>query len=102
MATLELRNLTKVFGGGGRTVVRAVDDVSLTIEEGATFGLLGESGSGKSTLARMIPRLIQPTSGEIIFQGLSLSNLSERAMRGVREQIQMVFQNPFSSLNPRM
>jgi oligopeptide/dipeptide ABC transporter ATP-binding protein len=102
MATLELRNLTKVFGGGGRTVVRAVDDVSFTIEEGATFGLLGESGSGKSTLARMIPRLIEPTSGEIIFQGKSLVGLKERDMRDAREQIQMVFQNPFSSLNPRM
>jgi oligopeptide/dipeptide ABC transporter ATP-binding protein len=99
---LELRNLTKTFGGAGKPIVRAVDDVSLTIEEGATFGLLGESGSGKSTLARMIPRLIEPTSGEILFQGLSLGQLSERAMRGVREQIQMVFQNPFSSLNPRM
>ncbi len=100
--TLELRNLTKVFGGGGKRVVRAVDDVSFTISEGATFGLLGESGSGKSTLARMIPRLIEPTSGEVIFQGRSLTRLGERDMRGVREQIQMVFQNPFSSLNPRM
>lgn len=100
--TLELRNLTKVFGGGGKQVVRAVDDVSFAIEEGATFGLLGESGSGKSTLARMIPRLIEPTSGKIIFQGQSLVGLSDREMRGVREQIQIVFQNPFSSLNPRM
>ncbi len=100
--TLELRNLTKVFGGGGRTIVRAVDDVSFNIAEGETFGLLGESGSGKSTLARMIPRLIEPTSGEIIFQGKPLVSLKDREMRGVREQIQMVFQNPFSSLNPRM
>lgn len=100
--TLELRNLTKVFGGRGKPIVRAVDDVSFTIAEGATFGLLGESGSGKSTLARMIPRLIEPTSGEIFFQERSLVGLSERDMRGVREQIQMVFQNPFSSLNPRM
>jgi oligopeptide/dipeptide ABC transporter ATP-binding protein len=100
--TLELRNLTKVFGGRGKPVVRAVDDVSFKIAEGATFGLLGESGSGKSTLARMIPRLIEPTSGEILFQDRSLVGLSERDMRGVREQIQMVFQNPFSSLNPRM
>lgn len=100
--TLELRNLTKVFGGRGKPIVRAVDDVSFTIAEGATFGLLGESGSGKSTLARMIPRLIEPTSGDIFFQDRSLVGLSERDMRGVREQIQMVFQNPFSSLNPRM
>lgn len=102
MMTLELRNLTKVFGGGGKTVVRAVDNVSFAIAEGETFGLLGESGSGKSTLARMIPRLIEPTSGEIIFQDKSLVRQSDREMRGVREQIQMVFQNPFSSLNPRM
>ncbi len=100
--TLELRNLTKVFGGRGKPLVRAVDDVSFTINEGETFGLLGESGSGKSTLARMIPRLIEPTSGEVIFQGKPLVGLSDREMRRVREQIQMVFQNPFSSLNPRM
>lgn len=102
MATLELHNLAKVFDGGGKHTVRAVDNVSLTIEEGETFGLLGESGSGKSTLARMIPRLIEPTSGEIIFQGQSLVGLKDREMRSIREQIQMVFQNPFSSLNPRM
>ncbi len=100
--TLELRNLTKVFGGRGKPIVRAVDNVSFTIAEGETFGLLGESGSGKSTLARMIPRLIEPTAGEIIFQGNPLTHLNERDMRNVREQIQMVFQNPFSSLNPRM
>ncbi len=99
---LELRNLTKVFGGRGKPIIRAVDNVSFTIAEGETFGLLGESGSGKSTLARMIPRLIEPTAGQIIFQGKPLVNLSDRDMRNVREQIQMVFQNPFSSLNPRM
>jgi oligopeptide/dipeptide ABC transporter ATP-binding protein len=99
---LELRNLTKVFGGNGKRAVRAVDDVSLALSEGATFGLLGESGSGKSTLARLIPRLIEPTFGEIIFRGQALHTLREREMRVIREQIQIVFQNPFSSLNPRM
>src|SRR5262249_25599549 len=99
---LELRNLTKIFGGRGKPIVRAVDDVSLQINEGETFGLLGESGSGKSTLARLIPRLTEPTSGEVIFAGKPLQNLPEREMRVAREQIQMVFQNPFSSLNPRM
>ncbi|HVU10431.1 MAG TPA: ABC transporter ATP-binding protein [Phototrophicaceae bacterium] len=100
-ALLELRNLTKVFGGRGHQV-RAVDDVSLSIAQGETFGLLGESGSGKSTLARLIPRLIEPTSGEVIFEGQPLQKLSQKDIRSAREQIQMVFQNPFSSLNPRM
>lgn len=99
---LELRNLTKTFGGRGKALVRAVDNVSLHIEAGETFGLLGESGSGKSTLARLIPRLIEPTSGDILFEGKPLQTLSGREMRTVREQIQIVFQNPFSSLNPRM
>ena len=99
---LELRNLTKTFGGRGKPLVRAVDNVSFSIETGETFGLLGESGSGKSTLARLIPRLIEPTSGEILFEGKPLQTLSGREMRTIREQIQIVFQNPFSSLNPRM
>ncbi len=98
---LELRNVSKVFHSGDR-VVRAVDDVSLSLSEGSTFGLIGESGSGKSTLARLIPRLIDPTAGEIIFKGENLTSLPQRDMRRVREQIQIVFQNPFSSLNPRM
>jgi oligopeptide transport system ATP-binding protein len=99
---LELKNLVKVFNGQGKHSVRAVDNVSLKIQEGTTFGLLGESGSGKTTLARLIPRLIEPTSGEIIFQGRPLQTLRQGEMREVREQIQIVFQNPFSSLNPRM
>ena len=99
---LELRDLIKVFSGRGKPTIRAVDSVSLSIPEGATFGLVGESGSGKSTLARLIPRLIEPTSGEIIYQGQPLHHLPEREMRVIREQIQIVFQNPFSSLNPRM
>jgi oligopeptide/dipeptide ABC transporter ATP-binding protein len=99
---LELRNLTKTFGGRGKPLVRAVDHVSFSIETGETFGLLGESGSGKSTLARLIPRLIEPTSGDIMFEGKPLQMLSGKEMRTIREQIQIVFQNPFSSLNPRM
>jgi oligopeptide/dipeptide ABC transporter ATP-binding protein len=98
MSLLEVRDLTKVFNGQ----VRAVDNVSLAIEEGSTFGLLGESGSGKSTLARLIPRLIEPTSGEIYFDGTPLHTLRERDMLPMRKRIQIVFQNPFSSLNPRM
>jgi oligopeptide/dipeptide ABC transporter ATP-binding protein len=99
---LEVRNLAKEFNSRGQASVRAVDDVSLSVREGGTFGLLGESGSGKSTLARLIPRLIEPTSGEILFEGKPLHTLPEREMRLIREQIQIVFQNPFSSLNPRM
>jgi len=98
MSLLELNGLTKVFGGR----VRAVDNVSLAIDEGSTFGLLGESGSGKSTLARLIPRLIEPTIGEMIFDGIALHKLRDRDLRAIRERIQIVFQNPFSSLNPRM
>lgn len=99
---LELRDLTKVFSGSGKPTTRAVDGVSLAIPGGSTFGLVGESGSGKSTLARLIPRLIEPTSGEIIYEGQPLQRLREREMRVIREHIQIVFQNPFSSLNPRM
>ncbi len=99
---LELRDLTKVFSGRDKPTIRAVDGVSLAIPGGSTFGLVGESGSGKSTLARLIPRLIEPTSGEIVYQGQSLRDLSEREIRVIRRHIQIVFQNPFSSLNPRM
>lgn len=102
MTLLELRNLTKVFTRPGKAPVRAVDDVSFVIEEGSTFGLVGESGSGKSTIARMIPRLIEPTAGEIIFAGRNLLHLNQRQMSAAREAIQIVFQNPYSSLNPRM
>jgi oligopeptide/dipeptide ABC transporter ATP-binding protein len=102
MTLLELRNLTKVFAQRGKAPVRAVDDVSFVIEEGATFGLVGESGSGKSTIARMIPRLIEPTAGEILFDGRNLLQLNDRQMSAAREAIQIVFQNPYSSLNPRM
>jgi oligopeptide/dipeptide ABC transporter ATP-binding protein len=99
---LQLRDLTKTFNSSGKVTVRAVDGVSLDIQEGESFGLLGESGSGKSTLARLVPRLIEPTSGDMIFRGRSLVSLPERDLRTIREQIQIVFQNPFSSLNPRM
>lgn len=104
---LEIRNVKKYFGTSGgffgkSEIVRAVDGVNLTVYEGETLGLVGESGSGKSTLARMILRLIEPTSGEIYFDGQNILKLNRREMRKLRRNIQIVFQDPQSSLNPRM
>ena len=97
MPLLEVRNVTKVFPGG----VRAVDDVSLGIQSGETLGLVGESGSGKSTLGRLILRLIEPTSGNIQFEGRELLAASSGEMRRLRRDLQIIFQDPFASLDPR-
>ncbi|KAB7704130.1 dipeptide ABC transporter ATP-binding protein [Bacillus aerolatus] len=106
-ALLKVENLKKSFPihGGlfGRQVgeVKAVDDISFFIKKGETLGLVGESGCGKSTTGRMLLRLLEPTEGTIHFDGQDLTKLSKEAMRKMRKEIQMVFQDPFASLNPR-
>lgn len=107
MALLEVRRLSKVFRRkpgllGSTGLVRAVDDVSFSIEKGEMFGLVGESGSGKTTTGRCILRLIEPTAGEVIFDGRDILKLSRRDLRRARRDMQIVFQNPYSSLDPRM
>jgi oligopeptide/dipeptide ABC transporter ATP-binding protein len=105
---VEVRGLRKYFPlrvpfwRRERPAVRAVDDVSLTIRAGETLGLVGESGCGKSTLGRLILRLVEPTSGDVRFEGRSLLQLSPKELRGMRRAMQIVFQDPYGSLNPRM
>src|SRR5277367_6678918 len=108
MALVEVRNLSKVFdfsesafGGRRSGQVRAVDDVSLDIHKGETLGLVGESGSGKSTLGRLILRLIEPTSGTILFNSVDLRMANSAKLRRQRRNMQIIFQDPFGSLDPR-
>jgi ABC-type oligopeptide transport system ATPase subunit len=96
---IEVRNLTKVFSPGQ---IRAVDDVSLDIAAGETLGLIGESGSGKSTLGRLILRLIEPTSGSILYEGTSVAwSRQGSGIQAWRRNMQIIFQDPFASLDPR-
>ncbi|HRJ73569.1 MAG TPA: ATP-binding cassette domain-containing protein, partial [Terrimicrobiaceae bacterium] len=108
MPLLEVKDLRvwfPVLGGLLRRKVddiKAVDGVSFTVEAGQTVGLVGESGSGKTTVGRALLKLIKATSGEVIFDGKSVLPLSEREFRPMRGEMQMIFQDPFGSLNPRM
>jgi oligopeptide transport system ATP-binding protein len=106
---VEIRNLTKIFplgesifGGGARGEVHAVDDVSFDIQPGETLGLVGESGSGKSTLGRLVLRLIEPSAGSVQFEGRNLLAASHGEMQRLRREMQIIFQDPFGSLDPRM
>ncbi|MGI6090748.1 MAG: ABC transporter ATP-binding protein [Saccharofermentanales bacterium] len=96
--TVDLKKYFKVYGG----MLHAVDGVDLVINQGKTLGVVGESGCGKSTLGRVVLRLLEPTGGQIFFEGKDIMELDRKEVKQVRQQMQIIFQDPFSSLNPRM
>lgn len=98
---LEVKNLKKYFKTP-KGMLHAVDDISFSIEEGKTLGIVGESGCGKSTTGRVILRLLEATGGEVIFEGKNINDLPKEEMRKLRKKMQIIFQDPFASLNPRM
>ena len=101
MKQLEIKHLKKYFPAAGGTL-HAVDDVTISVDKGQTLGVVGESGCGKSTLGKTIVRLTEPTSGEIWFEGRDVAKLTDRQFKPLRTEMQMIFQDPFSSLDPRM
>ncbi|GJM72317.1 hypothetical protein HMSSN036_45330 [Paenibacillus macerans] len=99
---LEVKSLKQYFDLGKGTILKAVDDISFQIQEGETLGVVGESGSGKSTTGRAILRLHQPTGGNVYYQGIPVNRLSPAEMKTMRRYMQMIFQDPYASLSPRL
>ncbi|WP_269395313.1 ABC transporter ATP-binding protein [Maritalea porphyrae] len=101
MTLLEVNNISKTFPGRNGAIVRAVSDVSFCVEDGEVLGVVGESGCGKSTLGRSLLRLIEPSAGEVLYEGRDIIGLNRKDMKSVRRDLQIIFQDPFGSLNPR-
>ena len=99
---LEAKNLSRVFPAAGKKTVQAVSNVSLGIREGETLGLVGESGCGKSTLGRLMIRLLRPTAGDVLFRGKNITSMGEKEFYPFRREMQLVFQDPYASLDPHM
>jgi len=101
-AFIQVNNLSKFFSVGNGRVLKAVNDISFTIKKGETLGLVGESGCGKSTAGRTITRLYEPSTGSVMIDGVNITSLSRRRLKDYRRKMQMIFQDPYASLNPRL